>query len=58
LNTYRDPFIAYMEENLPSYLVPHFLDNWSDYHLMWGEVHCGTNILRTPRSDLTWWEVE
>jgi len=58
LNTYRDPFIAYMEENLPSYLVPHFLDDWNDYHLMWGEVHCGTNVLRTPRSDLYWWEVE
>ena len=58
LNTYRDPFIAHFEESLPAYLVPHFLDNWNDYHLMWGEVHCGTNILRTPRSDLYWWEVE
>ena len=58
LNTYRDPFIEYMHANMPEGLELHFLDNWETYHLMWGEVHCGTNILRTPRSDLYWWEVE
>ncbi len=57
LNTYRDPFILYMHENMPESLELHFLDNWETYHLMWGEVHCGTNILRTP-SALNWWEVE
>jgi protein-arginine deiminase len=58
LNTYRDPFILYMLENMPEGLEMHFLDDWETYHLMWGEVHCGTNILRTPRSDVYWWEVE
>ena len=58
LNTYRDPFIEAFNEVLPAALNPHYLDNWNTYHLMWGEVHCGTNILREPRADLYWWEVE
>ena len=58
LNTFRDPFRTYLVDVLPEGLVPHFLDDWNDYHLMEGEVHCGTNILRTPRADLTWWEVQ
>jgi len=58
LNTFRDPFKIYLEDVLPDGLVPHFLDDWNDYHLMEGEVHCGTNILRTPRADLFWWEVQ
>ncbi len=58
LNTFRDPFRTYLVEVLPEGLVPHFLDDWNNYHLMEGEVHCGTNILRVPRSDLSWWEVQ
>ncbi len=33
-------------------------DDWTDYHLAGGEVHCATNILRTPREDLFWWELQ
>ena len=58
LNTFRDPFKLYLVDVIPDGLVPHFLDDWNDYHLMEGEVHCGTNILRTPRADLAWWEVQ
>ena len=57
LNTYRDPFQLAFLEVMPEGLTANFLDNWEGYHLWWGEVHCGTNILRTPRSDLYWWEL-
>ncbi len=32
-----------------------FLDNWDTYHVALGEVHCGTNVIRTPAAN--WWEV-
>jgi len=53
-----DPFIAAMEALLPEGVTPHFLDDWSSYHLLYGEVHCGTNVVRTPRTAPGWWEVE
>ncbi len=58
LNTYNDPFVQYMEDNMPPDLELHWIDDWQSYHLYWGEVHCGTNIVRTPRTDVVWWEVE
>ena len=57
LNTFRDPFRLALEEAIPDGLVPNFLDDWEGYHLWWGEVHCATNIMRTPRADLMWWEL-
>ncbi len=57
LNSFNDPFIQAFEEVAPAGLGLNFLDDWEGYHLWWGEVHCGTNILRTPRSDLMWWEL-
>jgi protein-arginine deiminase len=30
------------------------VDDWNAYHLLWGEVHCGTNTVRTPTAN--WWE--
>jgi protein-arginine deiminase len=40
-------------------LAPHrshvFVDDWYTYHLSLGEVHCGTNVLRTPDPGLQWW---
>ncbi len=40
-------------------LAPHrshvFVDDWYTYHLSMGEVHCGTNVLRSPDPDLQWW---
>jgi hypothetical protein len=26
----------------------HFIDDWYQYHCAMGEVHCGTNVIRTP----------
>ena len=34
-----------------------FLDDWSEYHVMNGEVHCGTNTLRAPTM-AKWWEFD
>ncbi|HYN82253.1 MAG TPA: protein-arginine deiminase family protein [Gemmatimonadaceae bacterium] len=45
-------------------LKVHFIEDWDDYHIMEGEVHCGTNVRRTPiEADVTyrgpkWWDCE
>lgn len=49
-----DPLIAAMRERLPEALELHFVDNWYVYHMGMGEVHCGTNTLRTPAG--AWWD--
>jgi len=36
-------------------LTAHFIDDWDTYHELWGEVHCGTNVLRTLPSSPKWW---
>ncbi|SDL36193.1 OmpA family protein [Geoalkalibacter ferrihydriticus] len=33
----------------------HFVDNFETYHLLLGEVHCGTNSKRSPQPT-PWWE--
>jgi len=43
-----DPFIAEIERLLPAELEWYWLDDWSSYHALLGEVHCGTNVIRTP----------
>lgn len=48
-----DPFIGWVREHLPEELELHFIDDWSTYHLALGEVHCGSNVIRTPTD--TWW---
>jgi protein-arginine deiminase len=35
-------------------LTVDFVDNWYPYHEWWGEVHCGTNAVRTPPA-APWW---
>jgi len=47
-----DPMIAAVEALLPGFEL-HFVDDWYGYHVMMGEVHCGTNFTRTPTAD--WW---
>jgi protein-arginine deiminase len=32
-----------------------FIDDWDEYHCYYGEIHCGTNVKRTP-SGINWWE--
>ena len=53
-----DPFIADFVARMPaSYAVGDvlFTDDWYVYHANLGEVHCGTNVRRTPDT-LNWWE--
>ncbi|MFT4624775.1 MAG: hypothetical protein ACI8PZ_003438 [Myxococcota bacterium] len=49
-----DPFVALVNDLLPANVTPHWVDNWYTYHLAWGEVHCGTNTVRTPTAN--WWD--
>ena len=50
-----DAVIEAFTNNLPDAVIPHYVDNWDVYHLNLGEVHCGTNMTRTPTAN--WWEV-
>ncbi len=34
-----------------------YVDDWNTYHMLMGEVHCGTNQDGPPPTD-AWWEVE
>ncbi len=35
----------------------YYIDNWDTYHRAFGEVHCGTNVLRAPAQDCSqWWQ--
>lgn len=36
-------------------LTVNFLDDWYEYHVAMGEVHCGTNTYRQP-TRARWWE--
>jgi hypothetical protein len=29
-------------------LAVHWVDDWDTYHRQFGEIHCGTNVVRTP----------
>jgi protein-arginine deiminase len=49
-----DLFIAKFESLLPQNVTPHWLDDWDWYHMQLGEVHCGSNTIRTPNAN--WWE--
>jgi protein-arginine deiminase len=35
-------------------LTAYFVEDWSSYHVNLGEVHCGSNVLRTPPAT-KWW---
>ncbi len=32
-----------------------FIDDFVTYHVLYGEIHCGTNSKRKPRTDAWWW---
>lgn len=49
-----DPVIAAIAPLLPPDAVTHWIDDWDVYHLMMGEVHCGSNTRRTAWG--SWWE--
>jgi len=48
-----DPLIAKFTEMLPPEYEIHFVDDWYTYHVAIGEVHCGTNVARSPGA--AWW---
>ena len=43
-----DPMVAEIEALLPDHLIPHWADNWYTLHALMGEVHCGSNVRRSP----------
>ena len=43
-----DPVLQDFASRVPEGMQLHFVDNWDVYHLGLGEVHCGTNVQRTP----------
>jgi protein-arginine deiminase len=53
-NQSSDPFIQALEDRLPASMDLHFVDDWALYHMGLGEVHCGSNVNRTPTD--SWWE--
>jgi hypothetical protein len=46
-----DAFIAHVNNLLPAGNEPFWIDDWAEYHMMLGEVHCGSNTLREPVED-------
>jgi hypothetical protein len=48
-----DPIAQDFVDRMPDGLEVVFIDDWYSYHLLDGEVHCGTNVTRTPALD--WW---
>lgn len=49
-----DPLIASVEALLPAELDTVWVDDWDWYHMMLGEVHCGTNTQREQTGQ--WWD--
>jgi len=43
-----DALINYVNALLPAGNEPYWIDDWAEYHMMLGEVHCGSNTLREP----------
>jgi protein-arginine deiminase len=52
----KDLFEEDLKSSLSSLPVTvSFLDDWDEYHVKLGEVHCSSNTLRTP-TRAKWWE--
>jgi protein-arginine deiminase len=52
-----DRFEADLQTNLSGLgLRVWFIDDWHEYHVLLGEVHCGTNTLRRVRANPRCWE--
>jgi protein-arginine deiminase len=49
-----DPLIAAFRAAMPAGVETHFVDSWYSYHVSWGDIHCGTNAMRTPT--VPWYE--
>jgi protein-arginine deiminase len=53
-NQSGDALIQDVDARFPSSIETYYLDDWDIYHLGLGEVHCGTNVVRTPVDN--WWQ--
>lgn len=46
----------------PTGALVHFIDTWDWYHRLDGEIHCGTNVQRTPYENdpafPAWWDAD
>jgi protein-arginine deiminase len=52
----QDPFRTQLQEAFGKHGIDiHYIENWDLYHIGYGEVHCGSNTLRTLPAEL-WWE--
>lgn len=51
-----DPIAMGFANRMPSQLDIEWMDDWSVYHLNLGEVHCGSNVVRTPDTSVAWWD--
>lgn len=52
----NDDFEAYMMNTaLGGIVLPFFIDDWYEYHIWEGEVHCGTAVERDPPTNQAWW---
>ena len=51
----NDPLAQRFTELMPAGSEVIFVDDWFTYHLALGEVHCGTNLIRSSRAE--WWEL-
>jgi Protein-arginine deiminase (PAD)/Protein-arginine deiminase (PAD) middle domain len=52
----HDLFAQDLQQNLTAIgVTTHFVDDWDAYHVKHGEVHCGTNVIRTPAARPAWW---
>lgn len=54
-----DLFEAYLDgvlQQANNNITTEYVDDWDTYHRNWGEIHCGTNTLRSPRAaDMVNW---
>jgi protein-arginine deiminase len=49
-----DPFERDYQSKLPPGVTAHFLHNWDSYHIIDGDINCGTNTERQPDPH-PWW---
>jgi protein-arginine deiminase len=53
----KDIFESYTKRKLRTLgLKVYFVDDWDNYHIDMGEIHCGTNAKRVPPKDWEWWK--
>ena len=57
LDTLRDPFQIWFNQNPPPGLIVAYIDDWFLYDLDSGEVHCSSNERRSIPNGPKWWDI-